>query len=532
MSDKFLVFAAEAVSPKGLEILRQSGKIEVLETKDIPKEKLDEVLATMDGLIVRSATKVNAAYIEKAANLKVVGRAGVGVDNVDVDAATARGVLVMNTPGGNTISTAEHALSLLFSVARSIPQAHGTMREGKWDRKSFQGVEIYGKTLGIIGMGRIGAEVARRAIAMGMRVRVYDPYLSLSRARTLQVELIETVDALLPDCDFITLHTPLTPETKHVLSERTLALCKKGVRIVNCARGGLIDELALKAALDSGHVAAAALDVYETEPPVADWALRQCPNLVMTPHLGASTAEAQESVGVEVAEQIADYLLNGVVRNSVNLPSVDAKTMEVLKPYLALGGKLGLLLAQAGPKRAEKLTVRYHGPITEFTTAPVTRAILEGLLRPAAGPEVNQINVTKFAHSLGLTYSETKLSGDCDFSELVEVELAAQDETVSVAATFFGHHPRIVRFNGGSIESGTDGVLFFLENKDRPGIVGWIGTLLGKHQVNIANMALSRTAQGGRALTILQLDSVPPDAAMDEVRKEADIFSVRLARLS
>jgi D-3-phosphoglycerate dehydrogenase len=529
---KYLVFAAEAVSPKGLAALNASGTIEVVDGTQIPKDQWASFLSRADGLIVRSATKVNADFLAKCPALRVVGRAGVGVDNVDVDAATARGILVMNTPAGNTISTCEHALSLMFALARHIPQAHSSMSAGQWDRKSFQGVELYGKTLGIIGMGRIGTEVARRAIALGMRVRVFDPFLSLSRARSLQVELLDTVDRLVPECDFITLHTPLTPETRGVLNARTLGLCKKGVRLINCARGGLINEEDLLAALKSGQVAGVALDVYEVEPPPADWPLRNQAGVILTPHLGASTAEAQENVGLEVAEQIGDYLLNGVVRNSVNLPSVDAKTMEVLRPYLILGRKLGSILSQVGPKRAENLVVRYHGPLTEYTTAPVTRAILEGFLMTAAGSEINQINVTKFAETLGLTYRETKRNEPCDYSELIEVEVTAGAETVSVAGTFFGHTPRIVRFNGGTIESSLEGVLFFFENRDRPGVVGWLGTLLGRHNVNIANMALSRTEPGGRALTILQLDTVPPDAALAEIRAEKDIYSVRLAQLS
>jgi D-3-phosphoglycerate dehydrogenase len=416
-------------------------------------------------------------------------------------------------------------------MARHIPQACASMKAGKWDRKSFQGVELYGKTLGLIGMGRIGGEVARRAIALGMRVRVYDPYLSQSRARALQVELAETVDALVPDADFITVHTPMTPETKGILNAARLAACKKGVRIVNCARGGLIDEAALGEALKSGQVAAAALDVYEAEPPPADWPLRDLPNLILTPHLGASTEEAQENVGIEVAEQIADYLLRGVVRNAVNLPSVDAAAMDVLRPYLALGTRLGSLLSQVGPRNAESLTVRYHGPITQHSTAPVTRAILEGFLRRAAGPEMNVINVTRYAQQFGLEYSDTKFTGESDFNDFLEIESRAGTETASVGATFFGPNARIVRFNGRPVEATAESVLLFLDHRDRPGIIGWLGTLLGRHQVNIANMALSRDERGGAALTILQLDSRPPEAALEEIARESDVRSVRVAEL-
>jgi D-3-phosphoglycerate dehydrogenase len=528
---KYCVFAAEAVSTRGLEILAESGEIEVIKAADVPKDKVAEVLARMDGLIVRSATKVKADYLAQCPKLRVVGRAGVGVDNVDVEASTARGILVMNTPGGNTISTAEHALSLLFAMARHIPQACASMKAGQWDRKSFQGVELYQKTLALIGMGRIGGEVARRAIALGMRVRVYDPYLSQSRARALQVELAETVVDVIHDADFITVHTPMTPETKGILNATTLAQCKKGVRIVNCARGGLIDEAALGEALKSGHVAAAALDVYEQEPPAADWPLRGLPNLILTPHLGASTEEAQENVGIEVAEQIADYLLRGVVRNAVNLPSVDAQTMSVIRPYLELGSRLGSLLSQIGPRQVDTITVRYHGPVTDHSTAPVTRAILEGFLRKAAGPEMNAVNVMQYAKQAGLTCSDTKFTGECDYNDFLEVHVAAGEEQASVGATFFGHDPRIVRCNGRPAESTAEGVLCFLEHRDRPGIIGWLGTLMGRHQVNIANMTLSRDQQGGMALTILQLDSRPPQAALDEISAEKDIQSVKIAEL-
>lgn len=532
MGAKHCVFSAESVSEKGLEVLERSGTIEVVRAGSLKSDaERAAVIARMDGLIVRSATKVTAQYLAGAPKLKVVGRAGVGVDNVDVDAATARGILVMNTPGGNTVSTAEHALSLMFALARKIPQADASIRAGKWDRKNFEGVELYGKTLGIVGMGRVGGEVARRAIALGMRVKVYDPFLALSRARSLQVEIAEKLDDLLPDADFITLHSPLTDETRGIMNRETLARCKKGVRLINCARGGLVVEADLAAALASGQVAGAALDVYEQEPLPADWPLRQAPNLVLTPHLGASTQEAQESVGVEVCEQITDYLVNGVVRNSVNLPSVDAKTMEVLRPYLLLGQKLGRLLAQVGPKRAEHLTVRYYGPVTEYSTAPVTRAVLQGYLQDAAGGEVNQINVIRFAQTLGLEFRETKSREHCDFSELVEVEAASGDRKDAAAGTFFAGHPRLVRFNGSAVEASTEGVLFFMENRDRPGVVGWIGTIWGRHKVNIANMSLCRDERGGQALTVIQLDSAPPEEAMAEIRKEADVMSVRLARM-
>lgn len=531
MNEKYLVFAAEKVSTAGLDVLRSAGAIEVVTADDEAAKNLDALLSKIDGLIVRSATKVNAQFLAKCPRLKVVGRAGVGVDNIDVDSATARGVLVMNTPGGNTISTAEHTFALMFAIARKTAHAHASMLAGKWDRKSFEGVELYGKKLSIIGMGRIGSEVARRAIALGMRVSAYDPFLPVSRARALQVELVERVEQLLPEADFITLHTPLTEHTKHILNATALSKCKRGVRIVNCARGGLIDEHALTEALKSGQVAAAALDVFETEPLPTDHPLRSAPNLTMTPHLGASTEEAQENVGVEVAEEVRDYLLYGVVRNAVNMPSVDAATMNLLRPYLELGRRLGRLLAQLAEPHTERLTVVYHGTITQHSAAPVTRAVLEGFLRDAAGPEMNQVNVLRFAERLGLQVSETKLTEPCDFSELVSVEVTKGDKTFSVAATFFGGQPRIVRINGQAIEAATEGNLLVIENIDRPGIVGFLGTLLAKHRLNIANMTLSRTAPGGTALSIFQLDAAPTPEILRELLSEPDIKSAKLISL-
>ena len=374
------ILAADGVSPKGIALLTENPHFDVKVSGGLKEDELIARIGDLDALIVRSQTKVTAKALAAAGRLKVIGRAGVGVDNVDVAAATERGIVVMNTPGGNTISTAEHTFSLLLSLARRIPQAHASMVAGKWDRKSFEGTELCQKTLGIIGMGRIGGEVARRAIAFGMNVIAYDPYLVQSRARSLQVELADNLDALLARADFITVHMPLTSETKNILNADTIAKCKPGVRIVNCARGGLVNEAALLDALKSGQVGGAALDVYEKEPPAEDLPLRSLPNVVLTPHLGASTAEAQESVGVEIAEAISDYLVNGIINNAVNVPNVDLRTLEILRPYLTLGEKLGRLLAQIAPTRLEKLTIHYTGKVSEVETTPVTRAMLKGLL--------------------------------------------------------------------------------------------------------------------------------------------------------
>ena len=525
------VLVADPVSERGVAELAAGGLLEVTVQTGLPEERLLEIIGKFAGLVVRSQTKVNATVIDAAKELRVIGRAGVGVDNVDVDAATRRGIIVMNTPGGNTISTAEHAFSLMVSIARHIPAADASMKAGKWDRKSFEGVELYNKTLAILGMGRIGTEMARRAMAFGMRVLAYDPYLSASRARSLQVELLERLDEILPQADFITLHMPLTAETRDMLDQKQLAQVKKGVRIVNCARGGLVNEAALADALRSGHVAAAGLDVFEQEPLPADSPLRSAPHLVLTPHLGASTAEAQEGVGIEVAQQIRAALLDGEIRNAVNMPSLDAKTLAIIGPHLALGEKLGRFLSQIAMKRCDGLNINYSGKINDVDTTAVTRAILKGFLQQAGGGDVNVVNAPAFAETLGLKVTESRESAVGDFAELVELTAAGPTGWVSVAATFFGTTPRIVKVNGRHIEARPEGVLFLLENRDRPGIVGYVGTIMGKHGVNIAGMSLSRNEQGGEALTILNLDSIPSPALIEELLAEPAIHAAQVVEL-
>ncbi len=507
--------------------------MEVVVKTGLSESEILSLIGDFEAIVVRSQTKVTAAVLDAAKKLKVVGRAGVGVDNVDVDAATRHGVIVMNTPGGNTISTAEHAFSLLVSIARNIPQAHATVKAGRWDRKKFEGVELYDKTLGILGMGRIGSEIARRAIAFGMRVLAYDPYLSPAKARTLQVELIETLDELVPKADFLTLHMPLTAETKHMLDSRRLGLCKKGVRIVNCARGGLVDEAALAEALKSGQVAAAALDVFEVEPPPADFPLREMENIVFTPHLGASTAEAQENVGIEIAAAIRAALLEGEIRNAVNMPSIDAKTAAVVRPYLALGDKLGRFAAQLAPKRNDRVVITYGGKAADMPTEAITRAILTGFLKHVGGEEVNSVNCRSMASSLGLDVQEIRSSEQTDFNEWLHVAVYSEAQKISLGGTFFGakNDPRIVRVNSRPVEVTPSGVVLLLENDDVPGIVGKVGTILGTHGVNIASMSLSRNEAGGKALTLLNLDSTPSENTLCELLKHPPITSAKVINL-
>lgn len=528
--DKLKVLVSDPVSESGIAELKGNGELDVTVKTGLKEDQLLEIIPQFSALVVRSQTKVTAKVLEAATNLKVVGRAGVGVDNVDVEAATKRGIIVMNTPGGNTISTAEHAFSLMMSLARNIPQAHATVKAGKWDRKNFEGVELYGKTLAVLGMGRIGTEYARRAMAFGMKVLAFDPYLSASRARTLQVELVENLEDVLPRADFFTLHMPVTPETRHMLGAAQIAKMKKGVRIINCARGGLIDEAALYEALKSGQVAGAALDVYEVEPPPAEFALRDLPNVVFTPHLGASTAEAQESVGIEVAQQIRSALLEGEIRNAVNMPNIDAKTLAIIGPQLALGEKLGQFLSQIAPKRCDTLNINYSGKVNEVDTTPITRAVLKGFLQAVYGSEVNSVNAPSLAETLGVKITESRINTPGDFTEMIEVT-ATDTIKVSVAGTFFGNTPRIVKINDRHVEAKPEGVLLVLENRDRPGIVGMIGTLMGGHKVNIASMSLSRNEIGGSALTVLNVDSAPSEEVLKEMLAVEDIYSAKVVQL-
>jgi D-3-phosphoglycerate dehydrogenase len=486
----------------------------------------------VEAMVVRSETKITAAVIAAAPKLRVVGRAGVGVDNVDVEAATQRGIVVMNTPSGNTISTAELTFAMLMALARKIPQANASMKAGEWNRKAFQGVELYNKSLGILGMGRIGTEVARRAIVFGMRVLAYDPYLTPSRANALQVELVE-LDEIFARSDFITVHMPMSDETKGMINATAFAKMKPGARVLNCARGGIINEADLYEAVKSGKVAGAALDVYETEPLPKDFPLRELAQIIMTPHLGASTEEAQENVGIEVAEAITDYLLNGAVRNAVNLPNLDAKTYALVKPYLALGEKLGRLVSQLAPKRNDRLVVTYGGKATEAPGDPITRFVLKGFLESAGGRDVNQVNVRALADSLGLRVEEIKSNEETDFSEWLHVAAYSGDKKISAGGTLYGskHQPRIVRLDSQPVEIVPEGVLLLMTNKDRPGIVGYVGTLMGRHKVNIASMSLGRDIAGGRALTVLNLDSVPPPAVLEELQSDPDISNVRVVKL-
>jgi D-3-phosphoglycerate dehydrogenase len=530
------IIVCDPISPKGIALLQQRPEFQVVVLpKRLPEAELLPLVADAVALVVRSETKVTKKVIEAAPKLRVVGRAGVGVDNVDIEAATQHGTVVMNTPGGNTVTTAELSFAMLLSLARKVPQAAATMIAGKWDRKLFQGVELSGKTLGVLGMGRIGTEVAKRAIAFGMRVVAYDPYLTEDRAKAIGADFAESLDEVYRVADFITVHMPVTKETKEMLNAAAFAKMKPGVKIVNCARGEIISEADLIAALESGKVAGAALDVYAVEPLPADHPYRKQANLILTPHLGASTNEAQEKCGIEVAEVIAGYLLTGEVRNAVNLPYLDAKTYGQVKPYLPLGEALGKLLAQLSPESADRIYITYGGNARQLPNVdPVTRAVLRGFLSTSNLKDVNNVNVRSVAQSIGITVEEKKSDEPVTFNEWVHVQLfSGARKLISAGGTFFGspNNPRIVRLFSTPVEIPVSGTLLLLNNKDRPGIVGYLGTLLAKYKVNIANMSLTRDTAGGLALTVLNLDSAPPQAVLDELQKDNDISNVKVVRL-
>ena len=523
----YRVLVSDPISEKGVDALRSAPEISVDVNTGLKPDELLKIIGDYHGLVVRSQTKVTAEVFAAAKNLKAIGRAGVGVDNIDRAAATDHGVVVMNTPSGNTISTAEHAFSLMLSLARNIPQAHATVIAGKWDRKSFEGVELFGKRLAILGMGRIGTEFAKRAQAFGIVVVAYDPFLTAARAQSLKVELAETPDLALTGADLVTLHVPLTPETQHIINAERIALLNKGALVVNCARGGLVDEAAAKAALDSGHLGGIALDVFEVEPPPADFPLFSAKKAVFTPHLGASTAEAQENVGIEVAHQVKNFLITGEIVNAVNMPNLDSRTLESVGRYLDLADSLGKLVSKIAPPQCDAIRISYLGPVSELDTELITRKVLTGYLSAAHHEaQVNLVNAPAIAKAHGIRVSNSTVALATNCTELIEVSAIKGDEVCTVAGTFFGTSARIVHIAGHNVESNPTGRFLFVENDDRPGIVGVIGTSLGEASVNIANMALSRNTGKQQAVTMIEVDTEPPVKLLEKLRATAGILRV------
>ena len=523
----YRVLVSDPISEKGVEALRSAEGITVDVKTGMSPEELISCIGEYHGLVIRSQTKVTPEVFAAATNLKAIGRAGVGVDNIDRDAATDHGVVVMNTPSGNTVSTAEHAFALMLSLARNIGPAHSSMIAGRFDRKLYTGVEMFGKRLAILGMGRIGTEFAKRAQAFGMTVVAYDPFLTTARAQSLKVELADTAAAALTGADVVTLHIPMTPESKHILNEKTIALMNPGALIVNCARGGLVDEAAAKASIDAGHLAGIALDVYEVEPPPADFPLFSAKKTVFTPHLGASTAEAQENVGIEVAIQIKDFLQTGEIRNAVNMPNLDAKTLESVGPYLDLASSLGKLISKIAPEQCDSIRVSYLGAVSEMDTELITRQVLTGYLASASNEaQVNLINAPAVAKALGIKITESTVALSTNCTELIEVTANKGGVTTTVAGTFYGNSARIVHIAGHYVETNPTGRFLFVENDDRPGIVGVIGSTLGEAEVNIANMALSRNCEAKTAVTVIEIDNDPTDKLLKTLRETPGMLRV------
>ncbi|MEI6631821.1 MAG: phosphoglycerate dehydrogenase, partial [bacterium] len=514
-----------------LKILKEVVEFQVDVMTELKPEKLKEIIGDYEALIVRSATKVNKEVLEAARKLKVVGRAGVGLDNVDLEAATQKGIIVMNTPAGNTISTAEHSFSMILALSRNIAQANASMKKGEWKRSKFMGVELYNKTLGIVGLGRIGTEVARRAFSFGMKVLAFDPFLSRQVAEDLGIKVVELKE-LLQQADYITVHTPFTEETKHMISGNEFAIMKKGVRIVNCARGGIIDEVALVAAIKEGKVAGAAMDVFEKEPLEPENELLKLENVITTPHLGASTEEAQVNVAIEVAEIVRDALLGRGIRNAANYPSVDAETYKALEPYINLSEKLGMFLAQLVEGRFQELNITYSGDITKHNLSPLTMALVKGLLSPILQDTVNFINAVTLAKARGIKVNESRSSKEAEFSTLIELEIKTDKETRRVSGTLSSNKkPRIVKIDGYYVEASPLGEMIVIQNLDKPGIIGNLGTLLGKQNINIAAMTFGRERLGGKTISVLNVDSPVSAEILDKIKKTENILAVKIIKL-
>ena len=509
------VLISDKMDPKAAEIFRARG-VEVDEITGKTPEELKAIIGQYDGLAIRSSTKVTKEILEAATNLKVVGRAGIGVDNVDIPAASAKGVVVMNTPFGNSITTAEHAIALMFALARQLPEADASTQAGKWEKNRFMGVELTGKTLGLIGAGNIGSIVADRAQGLKMKVIAYDPFLTPERAIEMGVEKVG-LDDLLLRADFITLHTPLTDQTRNILSRENLAKTKRGVRIINCARGGLIDEAALKEGLESGHVGGAALDVFVTEP-AKESPLFGTPNFISTPHLGASTNEAQVNVAIQVAEQMADYLVSGGVTNALNMPSLSAEEAPRLKPYMALAEKLGSLVGQLAHGELSNIAIEVEGAAAELNQKPITGAVLAGLMR-VHSDTVNMVNAPFLAKERGLDVREVRHDREGDYHTLVRVAVGTQAGDRSVAGTLFGNSaPRLVELFGIKVEADLAGHMLYIVNEDAPGFIGRLGTTLGEAGVNIGTFHLGRRSAGGEAVLLLSIDDTVSPELIAKVR--------------
>lgn len=525
------VLVSDKLPAAGLDLLKQAG-IELDDRQKLKGAELQEAIRAAEGVIVRSDTRITAAELENPGKLRVIVRAGVGVDNIDVAAATRKGIVVMNTPGGNTVSTAEHTITLLMSLARHTPAADASMHQCKWERGKFVGTQLAGRTLGVIGLGRIGREVARRAAGLDMKIIGFDPFLAAAGATQMGIETVAAVDELLPRVDFVTVHTPLTDETRDLLDARRLALLPKGARVINCARGGIINEEALTEALRSGHLAGAALDVFVQEPPPADHPLLQMSNVVLTPHLGASTVEAQLSVATEAAQLIIDYLVKGVIGFAVNMAAVDKAELAELRLYVDMARRLGLIHAQMSQGAIQKAVLHYRGEVARRSTKLITAAFAAGLLESHLDQHVNIVNAPLLAAERGIEIVEQTSTQQGDFSTLLRVDLFTDNKTYTAAGTLFGNQfLRLVQLGPHHLDGFMDGVMLLFTHRDVPGLIGFIGTIFGKHQVNIAQMTVGRQQPGGEAIAVLNLDGLPPEEALKEVRAHPQISSVSVVKL-
>jgi D-3-phosphoglycerate dehydrogenase len=523
MSYKILVL--EGITDRGLQVLKAEGWTIDMQ-KAMPPDELARIVAPYDAMTIRSSSKITAEVLDAAKSLRVIGRPGVGVDNVDLAAATRRGIVVMNSPGGNLVSTAELALALLLAVARNIPQADASMKAEKWDRKSFAGVEIHGKRIGVVGFGRIGREVAARCQAFGMDVVAFDPFVAPAVAEKAHVALV-SFDELLASSDFITLHTTLTPETRGLVGKDALAKVKPGVRIVNAARGALVDDAALLAALESGRVAGAALDVHGQEPP-KDWRLARHPRVVATPHVGASTVEAQDRVGTDIAVQVRDFLKGGVIQQAVNFFSLTEDLYDQVRPAMDLAERLGMFLAQVVSGAFQQIEVGLYGELRQLDVKPVLSAAVHGILKPELGDAVTVVNALSIAKDRGVQVVQSSSAADVAFANLMVLRLKTAQADLSVSGTLFGrNHLRLVDIGGVEVDTIPQGNILFVRNDDTPGVVGHIGTLLGARSINIARMGVGRTPGSGRAIMLIEVDSEPPASVLAEV---AAIPGVREAR--
>ncbi|MEJ2375408.1 MAG: phosphoglycerate dehydrogenase [Pseudolabrys sp.] len=511
------VLISDSLSPAAVQIFKDRGiEVDFQPTLGKDKEKLAQAVDGFDGLAVRSATKVTPKILDQAKHLKVIGRAGIGVDNIDMIAATAKGIIVMNTPFGNSITTAEHAISLMLALARQIPEADASTRAGKWEKNRFMGVEIFGKTLGVIGCGNIGSIVADRGLGLKMKVIAFDPFLSHERAFDIGVEKVE-LDELFKRADFITLHTPLTDKTRNIIDGAALKKMKKGVRIVNCARGGLVDEAAMVEALTSGHVAGAAFDVF-TKEPATENPLFALPNVVCTPHLGAATSEAQENVALQVAEQMSEYLLRGAITNAINFPSISAEEAPKLKPFVTLAEKLGSFAGQLTENPIKELQITYEGHVAQMNTRALTSAVLAGLLRPMLG-DVNVVSAPVVARERGMAVEEVTREAESDYESLITVTVTTEKQTRFASGTVFADgRPRLVNIKGIRMDAEFAPSMIYITNLDKPGFIGKFSSTLGEAGINIATFHVGREAPGANAVSLIEIDGELPEKVLEQVR--------------